>query len=144
MTVCREEKCMVAPSNQPLRRSRPKFLDLTAIRLPLAGFVSILHRISGAMLFLALPALIAMFGLSLESAASFERAGQLMRQPMIGIPLFGLAWAYMHHFCAGIRFLLLDMHIGLDKAGARRSAMAVLAISLTLTALLAARLLEVF
>lgn len=132
------------PNNPPLRRSRPKFLDLTAIRQPLAAVVSILHRISGALLFLALPALIAMFGLSLESPAGFERAGQLMRQPMIGIPLFGLAWAYLHHFCAGIRFLLLDMHIGLDKDGARRSAVAVLVISLTLTALLAAKLLEVF
>lgn len=133
-----------SPSNQPIRRSRPKFLDLLAIRQPLAAVVSILHRISGALLFLALPALIAMFGLSLESPAGFERAGELMRQPMIGIPLFGLAWAYLHHFCAGIRFLLLDMHIGLDKAGARRSAVAVLAISLGLTALLAAKLLEVF
>lgn len=133
-----------SPSNQPIRRSRPKFLDLLAIRQPLAAIVSILHRISGALLFLALPALIAMFGLSLESPAGFERAGQLMRQPMIGIPLFGLAWAYLHHFCAGIRFLLLDMHIGLDKAGARRSAVAVLAISLGLTALLTAKLLEVF
>ncbi|HWV16969.1 MAG TPA: succinate dehydrogenase, cytochrome b556 subunit [Rhodocyclaceae bacterium] len=133
-----------SPSNQPIRRSRPKFLDLLAIRQPLAAIVSILHRISGALLFLALPALIAMFGLSLESPAGFERAGQLMLQPMIGIPLFGLAWAYLHHFCAGIRFLLLDMHIGLDKVGARRSAVAVLAISLGLTALLAAKLLEVF
>jgi len=134
----------VPPSNQPIRRSRPKFLDLLAIRQPLAAVVSILHRISGALLFLALPALIAMFGLSLESPAGFERAGELMRQPMIGIPLFGLAWAYLHHFCAGVRFLLLDMHIGLDKDGARRSALAVLAISLGLTALLAAKLLEVF
>lgn len=133
-----------SPSNQPIRRSRPKFLDLLAIRQPLAAVVSILHRISGALLFLALPALIAMFGLSLESPAGFERAGQLMRQPMIGIPLFGLVWAYLHHFCAGIRFLLLDMHIGLDKEGARRSAVAVLAISLGLTALLAAKLLGVF
>lgn len=134
----------VSRSNQPIRRSRPKFLDLTAIRLPLAGFVSILHRVSGSLLFLALPALIGMFALSLESPAGFERAGHLIRQPMIGIPLFGLAWAYLHHFCAGIRFLLLDMHIGLDKEGARKSAVAVLVVSLLLTALLAIKLLGVF
>lgn len=134
----------VSRSNQPIRRSRPKFLDLTAIRLPLAGFVSILHRVSGSLLFLALPALIGMFALSLESPAGFERAGHLIRQPMIGIPLFGLAWAYLHHFCAGIRFLLLDMHIGLDKEGARKSAVAVLVVSLLLTALLALKLLGVF
>lgn len=131
-------------SNQPINRSRPKFLDLTVIRLPLAGFVSILHRISGSVLFLALPALLGMFALSLESSAGFERAGNLIRQPMIGIPLFGLAWAYLHHFCAGIRFLLLDMHIGLDKEGARKSAIAVLVVSLSLTALLALKLLGVF
>lgn len=128
-------------SKPPTRKSRPKFLDLTAIRLPVAGVVSILHRVSGSILFLALPALIAMFALSLDSAAGFERAGRLMHHPMIGIPLFGLAWAYMHHFCAGIRFLLLDMHIGLDKEGARRSAIIVLLISLLLTAALAVKVL---
>ncbi|MDE2599443.1 MAG: succinate dehydrogenase, cytochrome b556 subunit [Rhodocyclaceae bacterium] len=131
-------------SNQPISRSRPKFLNLVAIRLPLAGFVSILHRVSGFVLFLALPALIGLFALSLESPAGFTRAGLLIRQPMIGIPLFGLTWAYFHHFCAGIRFLLLDMHIGLDKDGARRSAAAVLAVSLSLTLLLALKVLEVF
>jgi succinate dehydrogenase / fumarate reductase, cytochrome b subunit len=133
-----------SPNNQTVSKARPTFLDLTAIRLPLAAFVSILHRISGSVLFLALPALIAMFALSLESPEGFERAGRLMRQPMIAIPLFGLAWAYVHHFCAGIRFLLLDLHIGLDKDGARRSAVAVLVVSLGLTALLAAKLLGVF
>jgi succinate dehydrogenase / fumarate reductase cytochrome b subunit len=135
---------MPVQRNNPAVRPRPKFLDLWAIRLPLAGFVSILHRLSGALLFLALPALIAMFALSLESPEGFERASRLMRQPMIAIPLFGLAWAYMHHFCAGIRFLLLDLHIGLDKEGARKSAVAVLAVSLSLTALLALKLLGAF
>ncbi len=136
---------MAAPrSIQSPNKQRPKFLTLTAIRLPLAGVVSILHRISGSILFLALPALIGLFGLSLESPVGFERAGQLVRQPMIGIPLFGLAWAYIHHFCAGLRFLLLDMHIGLDKEGARRSAVGVLVVSLALTSLLALKLLGVF
>lgn len=136
---------MPAPrSNSLINKPRPKFLDLTAIRLPLAGFVSILHRVSGSVLFLALPALIGLFALSLESPAGFERAAYLMRKPMIGIPLFGLAWAYLHHFCAGIRFLLLDLHIGLDKEGARKSAIAVLVVSLGLTALLAAKVLGVF
>lgn len=135
---------MAAQRNNPALRPRPKFLDLWAIRLPLAGFVSILHRLSGSLLFLALPALIAMFALSLESPEGFERAGRLMRQPMIAIPLFGLVWAYLHHFCAGIRFLLLDLHIGLDKEGARKSAIAVLAVSLGLTVLLALKLLGAF
>jgi len=136
---------MVAPrSTQLSPKARPKFLNLAVIRLPLAGFVSILHRVSGAVLFLSLPALIGLFALSLGSPEGFERAGHLMRQPMIGIPLFGLTWAYLHHFCAGIRFLLLDLHIGLDKEGAHKSAIAVLAVSLSLTVLLAVKLLGGF
>lgn len=131
----------VSRSSGPVVRPRPKFLNLVAIRLPLAGFVSILHRVSGAVLFLALPALIGLFALSVESPAGYERAAHLIRQPMIGLPLFGLTWAYLHHFCAGIRFLLLDLHIGLDKVGARRSAMAVLAVSLALTSLVAVKVL---
>ena len=131
-------------SNQLGNKPRPKFLNLAVIRLPLAGFVSILHRVSGAVLFLALPGLIALFSLSLGSPEGYERAAHLMRQPMVGMPLFGLTWAYIHHFCAGIRFLLLDLHIGLDKEGARKSAIAVLAVSLSLTVLLAAKLLGGF
>lgn len=134
----------MAASNQPVRKARPKFLDLTAIRLPLAGFVSILHRVSGAGLFLALPALIAMFGLTVNSPESHAHAAALLKKPMIAIPLFGLAWAYLHHFCAGIRFLLLDLHIGLNKEGARKSAIAVLVVSLTLTLILALKLLGAF
>lgn len=134
----------VPRSNGPISKARPKFLNLVAIRLPLAGVVSIFHRVSGSVLFLALPPLIALFALSIESPAGFERASHLMRQPMIAIPLFGLTWAYLHHFCAGIRFLLLDLHIGLDKVGARRSAVAVLIVSLGLTGLLALKLLGVF
>lgn len=134
----------VVRSNGAISKARPKFLNLVAIRLPLAGVVSIFHRVSGSVLFLALPPLIALFGLSVESPAGFERAAYLMRQPMIAIALFGLTWAYLHHFCAGIRFLLLDLHIGLDKVGARRSAVAVLIVSLGLTGLLALKLLGVF
>jgi succinate dehydrogenase / fumarate reductase, cytochrome b subunit len=117
-----------------ITKPRPKFLKLYQIRLPLAGFVSILHRISGAGLFLLMPLLIYTLQVSLdtspESVASFEA---IKSNCIVQIFLFGLCWAYMHHFCAGIRYLLLDLHVGIDKAGSRRSAMAVMVVSLALT-----------
>lgn len=135
---------MASVQTKPARRkARPKFLNLVAIRLPLPGFVSILHRVSGAVLFLALPGLIGLFGLSLESPAGFARVGELVRQPMIGLPLFGLVWAYVHHFCAGIRFLFVDLQIGLDKRAAFRSSLAVMVVSLSLTLALAFKFLGV-
>ena len=117
-----------------MTKPRPKFLTLYRIRLPLAGFVSILHRVSGAGLFLLLPLLIYTLQVSLdpspESVASFEA---IKSNCLVQLFLFGLCWAYLHHFCAGIRYLLLDLHIGIDKVGSRRSAMLVMALSLTLT-----------
>lgn len=129
--------------NAAANKKRPKFLNLTAIRLPLPGFVSILHRISGAVLFLSLPWLILLFDLSLSSPEGFARAAELMHMPMIAIPLFGLLWAFIHHFCAGVRFLLLDLQIGLEKRAAFRSSLAVMVVSLLLTLLLLARFVRV-
>lgn len=126
-------------------KQRPKFLTLSEIRLPLPGFVSILHRVSGAGLFLMLPLLIYIFQLSLdpspEGAAAFK---SLTGNPLVKLILFGLSWAYLHHFCAGIRFLLLDVHIGIDKQAARSSATGVLAVSLALTLVIAMKFLGVF
>lgn len=124
-----------------VRKARPKHLNLMQIRLPLPGFVSILHRVSGAGLFLCLPVLIALFGASLGTPEQLECYRATMAYTVLGLPvvkllLLGLLWAYLHHFCAGIRFLLLDMHIGIELAPARASAVAVLLISLSLTAFL--------
>ncbi len=124
-------------------KQRPKFLTLTEIRLPIAGFVSILHRISGAGLFLLLPWLVYLFELSLKSPESFARFQAYTSYPLVRLFLFGLAWAFMHHFCAGIRFLLLDIHVGVEKKPSQTSAKAVLAISLGLTLLVALKFLEV-
>ena len=125
-------------------KQRPKFLTLSEIRLPVPGFVSILHRISGAGLFLLLPWLVYLLQLSLTSPESFEHFKAYVAHPLVKLILFGLTWAFLHHFCAGIRFLLLDIHVGIEKEQARASAKGVLVVSLALTALAAAKFLEVF
>lgn len=117
-------------------KKRPKNLDLTTIRLPLAGKVSILHRVSGAGLFLMLPVLLWFFGASLgspESYASFKALAATLPAKVI---FAGLLWAFVHHFCAGIRFLLLDLHVGIEKEASRKSAAVVFAVSIPLTLIL--------
>lgn len=124
-------------------RKRYRNIQITQIlnyRLPWAGKVSILHRISGVLLFLCLPGLLYLLELSLSSEGSYVRFTELLELPIIKLSILGLAWAYLHHFCAGIRYLLLDVHIGLARQMAQRSALIVLAVSLSLSALFAARL----
>lgn len=117
-------------------KERPKYLDLTKIRLPIPGIVSILHRISGVVLFFFLPLLIFLLDRSLSSAESFETYLVVLNNPMMRLVLVGLLWAYMHHFCAGIRFLFLDIHKGLELQTARASSKIVLVVSLVLTIVL--------
>lgn len=124
-------------------KQRPKFLALHEIRLPIAGFVSILHRVSGAGLFLLLPWLIYLFELSLKSPDTFVSFQSYVAHPLVKLILLGLIWAFLHHFCAGIRFLLLDLHIGVEKQPSANSAKAVLAVSLALTLIVAIKFLGV-
>ena len=122
------------------RGPRPKYLNLRAlifeIRLPLPGWVSILHRISGALLFVALVWLLWMLDRSLASEAGFEKIRHYAGLWPVKLSLLALVWAYCHHFCAGIRYLFLDMDKGVDLARARLSSWMVLAVSLALTAFL--------
>lgn len=117
-------------------KKRPKNLDLTTIRLPLAGKVSILHRVSGAGLFLFLPVLLWLFSTSLTSAETFATFKSVFATLPAKVVMAGLIWAFVHHFCAGIRFLLLDLHVGIEKEAARKSAGVVLAVSIPLTLIL--------
>ncbi|MBP6108815.1 MAG: succinate dehydrogenase, cytochrome b556 subunit [Rhodocyclaceae bacterium] len=127
-----------------MTKPRPKFLTLYQIRLPLAGFVSILHRISGAGLFLLLPLLIYTLQSSLDPQPEGVAAFQAIKNNFfVQIFLFGLCWAYLHHFCAGIRYLLLDVHVGVEKAGSHKSAIIVMLVSLSLTALIALKFMGV-
>ena len=116
-----------------MSRPRPKYLNLIQIRLPVPGMVSILHRVSGAALFLMLPFLLALFELSLDSAQTFARFKAVFSHGAIKLIVLGLAWAYLHHLCAGIRHLALDLDYGTELGAARVSSWAVLAISIVLT-----------
>ena len=116
-------------------KKRPKNLDLMTIRLPLPAKVSILHRVSGAGLFLCLPLLLWLFQQSLVSPEGFANVKSMAAMLPVKVVLGGLIWAFIHHFCAGIRFLLLDLHVGIEKEAARQTAMAVFAVSIPLTVL---------
>jgi succinate dehydrogenase cytochrome b subunit len=94
--------------------ARPKYLDLIRIRLPVPGLVSILHRISGLGLFLAIPFLLWLFQMSITAPDSYLRYRDVFAQPVVKLLLIGLLWAFFHHLFAGIRFLLLDVHVGLE------------------------------
>ena len=117
-------------------KKRPKNLDLATIRLPLPGKVSILHRVSGAGMFICFPVLLWLFSASLSSPESFATFKAVAGMLPVKVVLAALLWAFVHHFCAGIRFLLLDLHIGIEKEEARKSAVAVLAVSIPLTLIL--------
>jgi succinate dehydrogenase / fumarate reductase, cytochrome b subunit len=126
-------------SSAAAKKHRPKYLSLTAllfeIRLPVPGWVSILHRISGALLLFPFAAwLLYMLDLSLASEGDFEKLRGYLKLPLVKIGALVFVWAYCHHFCAGIRYLLLDLNKGIDLRQARASSYAVLVVSLLLTA----------
>jgi succinate dehydrogenase / fumarate reductase cytochrome b subunit len=127
---------MTFMAEMSIKKQRPKNLDLTTIRLPLPGKLSILHRVSGAGLFLCLPILLWLFQSSVTSAETFAVFKAVAGNFLVKVILAGLIWAFMHHFCAGIRYLLLDVHVGLDKEAANLSSKIVFAVSLILTAVL--------
>lgn len=123
-----------------MNKHRPKHLALHLIKLPLPGFVSILHRISGLLLFLALPLLLLMLQYSLRSIETYTQLLAVLAHPLAKLMLLGLLWASLHHFCAGLRYLAIDLDYGVKLAQARASSKAVLAVSLVLTVLLGAKL----
>ena len=130
---------------QEITKPRPKYLALHEIRLPLAGYASILHRVSGAGLFLMLPLLIWLFQLSLDSTQNGSALfAAVTGNILVKLILLGLLWAFLHHFCMGIRILLIDIHVGVEKQQAHASAIAVLAVSLTLTLIFGLKLLGAY
>jgi succinate dehydrogenase / fumarate reductase, cytochrome b subunit len=114
-------------------KPRPKHLNLMQIRLPLPAFISILHRISGAILFLAIPFLLWFFQSTLESPASFDALRAVVSNPLAKIALLGLLWGYLHHLLAGFRHLFLDLHMGVELETARLTSKIVLVAGIALT-----------
>lgn len=140
---------MPGATKDAVKNSRPEFrnIHITQIanyRLPLAGLLSILHRVSGAMMFLLLPFVLYLLESSLTSEGSFEYFKGLASSWFVKLLIVALSWAYLHHFCAGIRHLIMDNHIGLDKDSSRKSAVVVFAVSLPLAGLVALKLFGVF
>jgi succinate dehydrogenase / fumarate reductase cytochrome b subunit len=132
----------LATLNRPVAKPpRPVYLDLLAIRLPLPAFVSILHRASGALLFLVgVPLLLWGLQSSLASPESYAQFKAAIAHTLARLVLLGLAWAYIHHVLAGARHLLLDLDIGTDLPAARRSSAVVFVLALLLTLGVAIRL----
>src|SRR3954468_15482476 len=122
------------------KKKRPVWFNLSLLNLPAPGLVSIFHRISGALLFAGLVWFLFLLDTSLGSEAGFERARGYVSLPVVKLALLGFLWAYLHHFCAGIRYLFLDIDQGMPLAAARRTSFAVFAVSLALTVILGARL----
>ena len=126
-------------------KERPKHLNLFEIKQPLPALMSILHRVSGAGLFLLLPLLIWLLQLSLGSTqSSAEMFAAVTGNWLVKLVLLGLMWAFFHHFCMGIRILLIDIHVGVEKQQAHSSAMAVMVVSLALTAVFGLKLLGAY
>lgn len=132
------------------KKIRPEFRnihglrDLPRYRWPLAGIVSGMHRISGLLLVLLLPFVLYLLEKSLTSEVSFEHFKGITSHWFVKLLILALCWAYLQHFCSGIRHLIMDLHIGLDKDSARKSSVGVIAVSFSLTALVALKLLGAF
>ena len=133
-----------------MSRQRPgtmRLVDATKYRLPLAAWVSILHRVSGGLMFVLLPFVIWLFDVSVTSEISYERFTSAFSAGIGFVPgwfvklaTLGLIWAYLHHFIAGVRHLWMDMTHSVTKAHGKNSAVVTLVLSLTLTAALGAKL----
>lgn len=142
------ESATSSAKKRPEFRNINAFTDLPTYRLPLAGLVSILHRVSGAIMFLLMPFIIWMFDNSISSEISFAKFKSTFNLGMLGVPgvlwklvALALIWAYLHHFIAGVRHLWMDTHHeAVSKEFGKSSAAFTLAVSIGLTVVLGAKL----
>ncbi len=136
---------------EAVKKPRPEFRNigvgqiLTAYRLPLAGRVSILHRVSGALLFVSLPFLLYLFDQSLTSEISFETFKLFLSNIVVKLITLVLAWAFLFHFCAGVRHLVMDTnHEAVTKENGKRTSIVVFVVSSVLTIAFALKLFGAF
>jgi len=118
--------------------------ELMNYRQPFSAIVSIMHRVSGFLMFVLLPFILYLLQESIRSEISFAHFQGIAAHPFAKLVILALVWGYMHHFCAGIRHLVMDTHVGLDKDSARKSAVAVLVITWVVVILVALKLFGVF
>lgn len=123
------------------KKSAPRFLNLLVIKLPAGGIASIAHRLSGVLMFIAVPFLAYLLSMSVQSADGYARVLELLTSTPAAILSIGLVWALSHHLLAGIRHLFLDVEIGISRSQARLSAWMVNLGALFMTALWLVRLL---
>lgn len=109
------------------RNQRPVFLDITRIDMPVTAVISIAHRITGVLFFLLIPVLIYMFGLSLSSQEGYDRVLNVLGHWVVRLILVVLLWGFAHHLLAGIRYLLIDIDIGVSRDLSRLTAWCVAA-----------------
>jgi succinate dehydrogenase / fumarate reductase cytochrome b subunit len=131
----------MAVIDRPVMKPRPVYLNLLEIRMPLPAVVSILHRASGALLFLVgIPLLLCVVQRALASPEGWAQVRAAFDAPLARLIALAVAWAFIHHLLAGIRHLLMDAHFGVELPAARRSAALTMVLSLVLTLAVAVRL----
>jgi succinate dehydrogenase / fumarate reductase cytochrome b subunit len=143
---------MTAARKRPEFRNINALSDLPSYRLPAAGWVSILHRVSGVLMFVLLPFIIWMFDTSVSSEISFARFRSAFNNGLWFIPgvlvklvVLALIWAYLHHLIAGVRHLWMDVsHKAVSKEFGMKSAQFTLVASLLLTVVLGLKLFGVY
>lgn len=116
-----------------MNKTRPIHLALHLIKLPPSGIVSILHRISGLLLFLCLPLLLWMLQYSLRSIETYTQLMALLQHPLSKLALITMLWAFSHHFFAGLRYLAIDLHFFGGLTQSRNSSKLVLVLSVIST-----------
>jgi len=116
--------------------TRPVFLNLLKIKLPAAGIMSIIHRVTGVFMVFAIPLLMYLLQLSLNGPEGFSLTVELLAAPLVKLILFLALWGLMHHFLAGIRYLLIDIDIGVESPHYKYSAWVVMLASPVLALLL--------
>jgi succinate dehydrogenase / fumarate reductase cytochrome b subunit len=116
-----------------MKKRRPKNLNLMTIHLPVPALVSILHRVSGAFLFVLIPVMLWLMQTSLAGERGFQETLAFLRLPISKLFCILAAWAFIHHTLAGLRHIALNAHLGLSLNYARATSRAVLILSAILT-----------
>jgi succinate dehydrogenase / fumarate reductase, cytochrome b subunit len=133
-----------APRKQRREIRNIHITELVNYRQPFSAIVSIMHRVSGFLMFALLPFILYLLQESIRSEISFAHFQGIASHPFAKLVILALVWGYMHHFCAGVRHLVMDTHVGLDKDSARKSAITVLVITWVVVILVALKLFGVF